>query len=97
MGTSIENRTPPIGDPKATATPAALAAVMISLILPVARVRRWTHYNYKERRYLDCEKSAQRDPLPMTQCSKRHALMVLLCPQRAQMLSPGAVKGHFRE
>lgn len=32
--TSIENKTPPIGEPKATATPAALAAVMTSLILP---------------------------------------------------------------
>jgi hypothetical protein len=34
IGTSIENRTPPIGDPKATATPAALAAVIISRIFP---------------------------------------------------------------
>jgi hypothetical protein len=33
--TSIENKTPPIGEPKATATPAALAAVRISLILPM--------------------------------------------------------------
>jgi len=33
--TSIENKTPPIGEPKATATPAALAAVIISRILPV--------------------------------------------------------------
>lgn len=32
--TSIENKTPPIGEPKATATPAALAAVTTSLILP---------------------------------------------------------------
>jgi hypothetical protein len=32
--TSIEKMTPPIGDPKATATPAALAAVTISLIFP---------------------------------------------------------------
>jgi hypothetical protein len=32
--TSIENKTPPIGEPNATATPAALAAVTISLILP---------------------------------------------------------------
>ena len=32
--TSIENMTPPIGEPNATATPAALAAVKISLILP---------------------------------------------------------------
>jgi hypothetical protein len=30
----MENKTPPIGEPKATATPAALAAVNISLILP---------------------------------------------------------------
>lgn len=30
----MENSTPPIGDPKATATPAALAAVIISRILP---------------------------------------------------------------
>jgi hypothetical protein len=30
---SIENKTPPIGEPKATATPAALAAVRISLRL----------------------------------------------------------------
>jgi len=30
--TSIENRTPPMGEPKATATPAALAAVTISRI-----------------------------------------------------------------
>lgn len=32
--TSIENKTPPIGDPNATATPAALAAVTISRIFP---------------------------------------------------------------
>lgn len=32
--TSIENNTPPIGEPNATATPAALAAVTISRILP---------------------------------------------------------------
>ena len=32
--TSIENKTPPMGEPKATATPAALAAVTISRILP---------------------------------------------------------------
>jgi hypothetical protein len=30
----MENSTPPIGEPKATATPAALLAVTISLILP---------------------------------------------------------------
>lgn len=30
----MENNTPPIGEPKATATPAALAAVTSSLILP---------------------------------------------------------------
>lgn len=35
--TSIENSTPPIGEPKATATPAALAAVIISRILPVTK------------------------------------------------------------
>lgn len=32
--TSTENKTPPIGEPNATATPAALAAVRISLIFP---------------------------------------------------------------
>jgi hypothetical protein len=32
--TSMEKRTPPIGEPNATATPAALAAVTISRILP---------------------------------------------------------------
>lgn len=37
--TSIANRTPPMGDPKATATPAALEAVRISLILAVSRRR----------------------------------------------------------
>jgi hypothetical protein len=31
---SIENITPPMGEPKATATPAALAAVTMSRILP---------------------------------------------------------------
>ena len=30
----MENSTPPIGEPKATATPAALAAVTTSRILP---------------------------------------------------------------
>lgn len=35
--TSIENRTPPIGEPKATATPAALAAVMTSRIWPTRK------------------------------------------------------------
>lgn len=34
--TSIENNTPPIGAPNATATPAALAAVMISRVFTVA-------------------------------------------------------------
>lgn len=38
--TSIENKTPPIGEPKATATPAADAAVMTSLILPEAVVNK---------------------------------------------------------
>jgi hypothetical protein len=33
MLTSIANKTPPMGDPKATATPAALEAVTISRIL----------------------------------------------------------------
>ena len=33
--TSIENKTPPIGEPKATATPAALEAVTISLIFTI--------------------------------------------------------------
>lgn len=32
QATSIENNTPPMGEPKATATPAALAAVTISFI-----------------------------------------------------------------
>ena len=31
----MEKSTPPIGEPNATATPAALAAVTISLILPM--------------------------------------------------------------
>jgi hypothetical protein len=39
--TSIENMTPPIGEPKATATPAALAAVTISLILPAVVVNQY--------------------------------------------------------
>ena len=30
----MENKTPPMGEPNATPTPAALAAVTISLILP---------------------------------------------------------------
>ena len=33
--TSMEKSTPPIGDPKATATPAALDAVTISRILTI--------------------------------------------------------------
>lgn len=37
--TSIENNTPPMGEPKATATPAADAAVITSLILPEAGVK----------------------------------------------------------
>lgn len=50
--TSIENMTPPIGEPKATATPAALAAVTISLILPavmsvdVCRAVYGTHFGF---------------------------------------------------
>jgi hypothetical protein len=31
----MENKTPPMGEPKATATPAALAAVITSRILPM--------------------------------------------------------------
>jgi hypothetical protein len=37
--TSIENSTPPMGEPKATATPAALDAVTISLIFTIKFVR----------------------------------------------------------
>lgn len=36
--TSMENSTPPIGDPKATATPAALEAVKISRIFPTQEI-----------------------------------------------------------
>ncbi len=39
----MEKSTPPIGEPKATATPAALAAVTISLILPAENVREMSH------------------------------------------------------
>jgi len=35
---SIEKSTPPMGEPKATATPAALAAVMISRIFPACKL-----------------------------------------------------------
>jgi len=37
--TSIAKRTPPMGEPNATATPAALAAVRISLILADAKIK----------------------------------------------------------
>jgi hypothetical protein len=43
--TSIENKTPPMGDPNATATPAALAAVTISRILPAENFR---SYQFEE-------------------------------------------------
>jgi len=55
--TSIENKTPPIGEPKATATPAALAAVIISRILPVQMFKRFiyqchltikTHFDFEK-------------------------------------------------
>jgi hypothetical protein len=45
--TSIENSTPPIGEPKATATPAALAAVTISLILPLSHLSEKVFFNSK--------------------------------------------------
>lgn len=45
---SIENRTPPMGEPNATATPAALAAVMISRVLPIENnkqdIQRWERH-----------------------------------------------------
>lgn len=36
--TSMEKRTPPMGEPKATATPAALEAVITSRIFPKGRM-----------------------------------------------------------
>jgi hypothetical protein len=56
--TSIENSTPPIGEPKATATPAALAAAKISRILPpkslsIAGKRR---KHFKQQTHSDYEK-----------------------------------------
>lgn len=59
--TSIENRTPPIGEPKATATPAALAAVRISRILPEATVNRVFSLSVSVKRtaYLDSVKNEE--------------------------------------
>ena len=58
---SIENRTPPIGEPNATATPAALAAVIISRIFPESTNQRgFVHKQNKQRNiaYLGYVKTA---------------------------------------
>ncbi len=54
--TSIENSTPPIGEPKATATPAALAAVKISRILPSWSERWAERESCKGKTHSDYEK-----------------------------------------
>lgn len=72
--TSIENNTPPIGEPKATATPAADAAVMTSLILPEAGV------NTSDESKMSCHElelrekrrdhPATRDPIQHATCTE---------------------------
>lgn len=71
--TSIENNTPPIGEPKATATPAADAAVMTSLILPEADM------NTNNKKMMGCHElelrekrrdhPATRDPIQQATCT----------------------------
>jgi len=56
--TSIENSTPPIGDPNATATPAALAAVTISRIFPESMSEQSSTRNRKNIAYLGYVKTA---------------------------------------
>lgn len=57
--TSIENMTPPIGEPKATVTPAADAAVKFTRILPCPSDPGSTYIpakSEKRRTYLDFER-----------------------------------------
>lgn len=56
--TSIENRTPPIGEPNATATPAALAAVTISRIFPERTNEQGSIHKRRNIAYPGCVKTA---------------------------------------
>jgi hypothetical protein len=87
----MENNTPPIGEPKATATPAALAAVTISLILPrlpvrlsLLRAKDWTDFEFAG----SCRIIQQ----PTSQYSMLRVPMGLPYRLRGQKQSPAATK-----
>jgi len=71
--------TPPMGEPNATATPAALAAVTISRILPVRKnFRSLQNWQAKETDF-DFAENCRKVQRPMNRYSKLHALMDLPC------------------
>src|SRR6266550_7462810 len=72
----MENSTPPIGDPKATATPAALAAVIISRILP--KDGSSISLDGCIRTYSDFAKTSQTGLLLAIQCNMRRVRTVPL-------------------
>ena len=86
---SIEKSTPPIGEPKATATPAALAAVTISRILPNKVLKVGTIES--RRPYLGFLQSLGIDGLHCSQYNTQHAQTALLCPLTIRMQLQEAV------
>jgi hypothetical protein len=93
----MENSTPPIGDPKATATPAALAAVIISRILPKDSQAYSSKTAMSNHTYSDFVKTSQTGQQLVIQCNTRRVRMVLLFLRRARKQSQGASthKNHF--
>ncbi len=69
--------TPPMGEPNATATPAALAAVTISRILPVRKNFRSLQNRQRKRTNFDSAENCRKVQRPMNQYNKLHALMDL--------------------
>ena len=82
--TSIENSTPPIGEPNATATPAALAAVTISRIFPESMSK--IHQDRGDAVYLGYAKTARRVQQQDFRYSTQHVRMVPLCRRITQKL-----------
>ena len=94
--TSMENNTPPIGEPKATATPAALAAVTISLILPTQLFQFDIQWMGVWETYFDFGGNYQKNQPPMIQYSTQHVPKGLLCQRRVLKLWPVARGDHER-
>lgn len=84
--TSMENNTPPIGEPNATATPAALAAVTISRIFPKCTNKQSPSNNQRNTVYLGYVKTAQRVQPRGSRHNMQRAQTALLCRPTAQKL-----------